>query len=284
MRLNRPLTIGVAVGAAGVLAVGVVMNDQETRSPAQQFEQAGSPSPSPSPTAQPQPESPDRAPPFNAAQSDALEFNAVLPDEPQLAAVTAQLQTETQTYYNRVQREADQAAQSASEPMWEFNVVWRPVASAVGYVSLIGRSSEYRGGAHPIELIDTKLMRSENGDEVPLGDLFATDWPTPAMTIAICEALKAAKTDKIGAPTVFDEPIVCAGPNSNLSTNEAKFALAASTETNRFGGLHVFYQPYLVGAYSEGSYELTIPYEVFREDLTKEHQPLFSGSPIPLAP
>lgn len=284
MRLSRPLTIGVAAGAAGVLAVGVLMNDQEDGSPEQQSEEAGSPSPSLSPAAQPQPETPNNSPSFEAAESDSLEFNAVLPEEPQLAAVTAQLQTETQTYYDRVQREADQAAQSSSEPMWEFNVVWRPVASAGGYVSLIGRSSEYRGGAHPIELIDTKLMRSENGDEVPLGDLFAAEWPTPAVTIAICEALKTAKTDKIGAPTVFDEPIVCAGPNSNLSAKEAKFVPAASTETNRFGGLHVFYQPYLVGAYSEGSYELTVPYEVFREDLTKEHQPLFSGSPVPLAP
>jgi hypothetical protein len=104
--------------------------------------------------------------------------------------------------------------------------------------------------------------------------------PSPALTIAICETLKAKKLETIGSATIYDEPIVCAGPNANIKADEAHYALAASSEPDRFGGLMVYFDPYVVGPYVEGSYTLTIPHEVIREDLRKEFQPLFAGKPV----
>ena len=63
--------------------------------------------------------------------------------------------------------------------------------------------------------------------------------PSPALTIAICEALKAAKKKRIKSPTIFDEPIVCVGPNANAKTDDAKIALAPSDKPGKFGGVYV---------------------------------------------
>lgn len=285
---KRNVIIAVAAGTVGAVALGAVLADKPAPTETASVQDPTVPqdvSPA-EPTSVPDSSPPSPAPPSRSLSSsdDALAFTASFPQAPHLNAVASGLAAETQDYYERVQREAQAAAGSGDETQWELNITWRPIASAGGYVSLLGRSSEYRGGAHPIELIDTRLMAIEQGEDVDLSTFLASGWSTPAVTIAICEALKAKKIEKIGEPTIMGEPIVCAGPQNNLSTKEAKVAFAASTESDKFGGLHVFYQPYLVGAYSEGSYELLIPHDVFAEDLKKEHQSLFAGSPLPLDP
>lgn len=285
---KRQVLIAVVAGAVGAVALGAVLTYQSGPPDTAAVHQQPAPQDAPlAPSAvdPEEPQSPNEQANLSVdSAGDALVFTARFPQAPHLNAVASGLAAETQSYYERVQREAQAAAGSGDETQWELNITWRPIASAGGYVSLLGRSSEYRGGAHPIELIDTRLMAIEQGEDVDLSTFLASGWSTPAVTIAICEALKAKKIEKIGEPTIMGEPIVCAGPQNNLSTKEAKVAFAASTENDKFGGMHVFYQPYLVGAYSEGSYELLIPYEVFAEDLTKEHQNLFAGSPLPLDP
>jgi hypothetical protein len=109
--------------------------------------------------------------------------------------------------------------------------------------------------------------------------LIAQRSPSPATVIAICEALKAAKVEKIKSATILDEPIVCIGPSANAKTEEARIVLAPSNELKKFGGLYAYYEPYAVGAYAEGPYVLTIQQEIFAEDLRPEFKPLFGGEP-----
>jgi hypothetical protein len=160
---------------------------------------------------------------------------------------------------------------------WEVRVKWSYTARADGVVSLAGEASEYNGGAHPMLSFDTHIARA-SGESLQIDDmLLVKHSPSPALVIAICEALKSAKTAKIKSATIFDEPIVCVGPEANAKTDAAKIALAPSSKPDRFGGLYAYYDPYTVGAYSEGPYKLTVQQEVFAEDLKPEFKALFAG-------
>lgn len=281
---------GVLIGGVGAAVLASRSGPNDTAPKPVQMEEAGA-KPSPDSVLTSPPSSDSELATVQSAepgqevqhQSEDLHFTATFPEAANMRRVAAALRTETATYLNRARNEAQSAGRNSSMPQWEIKIDWEVVATANGYASLLGRSYEYRGGAHPIELVDTKLMRLDSGQEIKQSEMFSSrGWPTPAVAIAVCEALKGAKTERVGAQTIFDEPIVCSGASNNINLDEAKLAFAASQSGEGFGGLHVFYQPYIVGSYAEGSYEFTIPSEVFLEDVAKEYRQLFTGDPAPL--
>lgn len=217
---------------------------------------------------------------------DAIAFSAKLPEGPADDPVLNVLRKDTQAYLDTYKANAradkeERKRMGAVELAWEVNVEWTYTAKAGGIVSLVGTAYEFTGGAHGMTNTSTHIARADTGEELTVeGMMQPGRSPSPALVIAICEALKAAKLKSIGSATIYDDPIVCAGPNANVKVEEAKFALAPSSEADRFGGLLVYYDAYAVGPYVEGSYDLVIPQEVFREDLRKEFQPLFAGKPV----
>jgi len=217
-----------------------------------------------------------------AFEDESLSFSAALPDGPANDPVLTYLREDAQAYLAKMKVNAradyDRLKKAGTKPNpWEVHIKWGYTARADGIVSLAGEASEYNGGAHPMLVFDTHIART-SGQRLQIEDmLLAKRSPSPAMTIAICEALKTAKTAKIKSVTIFDEPIVCAGPDANAKTDAAKIALAPSNKPDRFGGLYAYYDPYTVGAYSEGPYRLTVQQEVFAEDLKPEFKALFAG-------
>lgn len=217
-----------------------------------------------------------------AFSDDSLSFAAALPTAPANDPVVADLRREAESYLASVKRNAradfDRLKRSGDQPNpWEVRVRWKYTAQAGDIVSLAGEASEYNGGAHPMQRFDTHIARTD-GEELSIDSmLLPKRSPSPAMTIAICEALKAAKQETIKSATIFDEPIVCAGPEANAKTEAAKLALAPSDQPDKFGGVYVFYEPYVVGAYAEGPYILTVQQGVFAEDLKEDFKALFAG-------
>jgi hypothetical protein len=217
-----------------------------------------------------------------AFEDESLSFSAAMPEGPVDDPVLVYLREDAQSYLAKVKTNARadfnrlKKAGTKPEP-WEVRIKWGYTAKADGIVSLAGEASEYNGGAHPMLMFDTFIGRN-TGEKMKLDDmLILKRAPSPAMTIAICEALKAAKASRIKTATIFDEPIVCAGPDANAKTEVAKIALAPSSEPDRFGGVYAYYEPYAVGAYSEGAYKLTVQQDVFAEDLKPEFKKLFAG-------
>jgi hypothetical protein len=156
-------------------------------------------------------------------------------------------------------------------------IQWKYTAKSGDVVSLSGESNEYAGGAHPIQKFDTYTARA-NGTPLKFDDMLLPQKnPSPALLIGVCEALKAEKMQRIKAATILDEPITCAGINSNVKTEAAKIALAPSSTPGKFGGIFVYYDPYAVGAYAEGPYKLTVQQAVFAEDLKPEFKTMFAG-------
>lgn len=218
----------------------------------------------------------------------ALEFTAVFPPASAASPALVDIRTDANDYLKRVRFNArdayQQAKRSGETPRpWIVKIKWDYTAKAGDIISLVGTASEDTGGAHPRPMIDTHIARAKTGQPIKFNDMLRGDrQPSPALTIAVCEALKAEKTKRIKSPTIFDEPIVCVGRDSNAKVEQAKFALAPSDQPNHFGGVYVFYAPYDVGAYAEGSYELAVQQELFAEDLRPDFKPLFGGTAPPL--
>lgn len=219
---------------------------------------------------------------------ESLTFSAVLPKAPTDDPIVRKLQSDAQAYLDKKKVEAradfnERKKQGAMEMSWEVQQEWKYTAQAGGLTSLVGTNYEFTGGAHGMSATDTKIVRADTGEELSLAKMLLPDRsPSPAITIAICEGLKAEKMKSIQSATIFDEPIVCAGTKANVKIEDAHIALAPSTEAGKFGGLFVYYDPYAVGSYAEGSYSLTIPQAVFSEDMRPQFKSLFGGG-IPSA-
>lgn len=220
---------------------------------------------------------------------ESLTFSAVLPKADANDPIVKKLQADARAYLDKKKIEAradfdERKKQGTVEMSWEVQQEWKFSAKAGGIASLVGTNYEFTGGAHGMGNTDTKIVRADTGEELSLAKMLQADRsPSPAITIAICEGLKAAKMKAIQSATIFDEPITCAGPKANVKIEDAHIALAPSTEADKFGGLFVYYDPYAVGSYAEGAYTLTVPQAVFSEDMRPQYKSLFGGTIPPAA-
>jgi len=291
---------GVAIGAS-LLTVFIATgnrNDDEAPPPAQaiaadpaddqtaqiQFGQNGQTTPPPVPT------TPDPGAPVADADGalafadDTINFSAAIPPGPATDPVLTYLRTDALAYFAKYKANArtdaeDRSKQGATAMPWEVMIEWKYTAKAGDIVSLVGTAYEFTGGAHGMTYTDTHIAKADTGEQLTIESMLQSGALSPAITIGVCEALKKVKLENIGSATIYDEPIVCAGANTNIKVEEAKFALAPSTEANKLGGLFVYYDPYEVGSYAEGSYPMTLPSEVFAEDLRPEYKAMFGGKP-----
>ncbi len=304
-RVNPVFFVGPAVAIiAGVSAVFISASNRDKQEPAAPVE-AAQPSAT-DPVAQPAqfgqtdpnaPQPPTPPADTNSAVSpdgasvafsdESLTYSAALPpgpmDDPNLTSLRKDAQNYLATKKAEARSQYDEFKKQGDGPPawpWEVMIKWDYTAKAGDIVSLFGTSYEFTGGAHGMTRFDTLIARTSGAkltvDSMLQGGL------SPAIIIAMCEALKVEKKKRIDTPTIFDEPIVCAGPDANVKIDRAKLVLAPSDKASKFGGLYAYYEPYEVGAYAEGSYAITIPQEIFAQDLKPEFKPLFAGDPLPL--
>lgn len=216
-----------------------------------------------------------------------LEFSAALPSDPSYGPIIARLHKEAEDFLARVKVEAregqaDARANGAPAYPWEYKLDWKVLGRSGDLVSLVGSLYQFTGGAHGLGATDTRIASIKTGDELAFSDMMRFGkTPSPAVVIATCEALKAEKMARIQSATIFDEPVVCAGPSANVRLEDAKIALAPSTIEGKFGGIYVYFDAYAVGAYAEGAYALAVSHDVFSEDLKGTFKGLFDGAPLP---
>jgi Deacetylase PdaC len=276
------LTSSPAKPPAASSAEPVATEPRDDQTAQVQFGANGQTTP-PTPPATPDPGAPvAQADGSLAFSDDTISFSAAIPPGSANDPVLTYLRTDALSFFEGYRSNAridaqDRKTQGAPAMPWEVTIEWKYTASAGDIVSLVGTAYEFTGGAHGMTYTDTHIARAATGEEIAFGSMLQTGALSPAVTIAVCEALKRAKLESIGSATIYDEPIVCAGVNTNIKIEEAKFALAPSSEPNKFGGLFVYYDAYAVGPYAEGGHALTIPAEVFVHDVRPEYKDLFGG-------
>jgi hypothetical protein len=100
-----------------------------------------------------------------------------------------------------------------------------------------------------------------------------------AIQKALCEGLKAAKAERMPGEDLSDDSWACP------EWRKSRFVLVPSTEPGKLGGLTFLFDPYEVGSYAEGDYEVTLPWTVFKAVLAPTWAGEFGGAPkVPAKP
>lgn len=164
---------------------------------------------------------------------------------------------------------------------WDGSYPWRPYArqgqwflSAAGdrLVGLRALWFEDTGGAHPNHGGASLLWDTVTSGELQPQALFRPDVDMTVLDTAICDAVRAAKRHRQSAAPL-GEMFACP------RWNETVLVLAASTAPGKIGGLTAIIDPYVVGPYAEGDYEVTVPQNAFQGLLAPAYAGAFAGAP-----
>jgi hypothetical protein len=149
---------------------------------------------------------------------------------------------------------------------------WFLAADAAPLVGLRALWFEDTGGAHPNHGASSLIWDSAANREIQPEALFRPNADMSALDRAICDAVARAKTHRPGA-TPLNDMFACP------KWNQTVLVLAPSTIPGRSGGLTVLIDPYVVGPYSEGDYEVVVPVAAFQDLLAPAHAAAFGGAP-----
>ena len=170
--------------------------------------------------------------------------------------------------------ETDRKASTGQFPWRPYNRQgqWFLAADAAPLVNLRALWFEDTGGAHPNHGGASLLWDNAANREVQPKALFRDGADMTALDKAICDAVAQAKTHREGAVPLNDM-------FSCPKWSQAVLVLAPSTTPGKAGGLTAIIDPYVVGPYSEGDYEVTVPVSAFQGLLAPAYAGMFGGAP-----
>lgn len=169
---------------------------------------------------------------------------------------------------------ADHKASTGQFPWRPYNRQgqWFLAADAAPLVSLRALWFEDTGGAHPNHGGASLLWDTAANREIQPKALFREGVDMTVLDKAICDAVAQAKTRREGA-TPLNDMFSCP------KWSQTVLALAPSAIPGKIGGLTALIDPYVVGPYSEGDYEVTVPAAAFQGLLAPAYAGAFGGAP-----
>lgn len=170
--------------------------------------------------------------------------------------------------------ETDRKASDGKFPWRPYNrqSQWFLAADAAPLVALRALWFEDTGGAHPNHGGSTLIWDTAVNREIQPKALFRPDADMTVLDRAICDAVAQAKTRREGAVPLSDM-------FSCPKWSQTVLVLAPSTSPGRVGGLTALIDPYVVGPYSEGDYEVTVPASAVQSLLAPAYADAFGGAP-----
>ena len=174
-------------------------------------------------------------------------------------------------------------------PDWSWNEYFSETRILVTFananvVSVDRSISLYTGGAHPNQAMSPVVTPTDHFDPAGLDDLIAdTTSESPALTAlfyAVYRELMALKRDRLGAD--FDETMERETWLSPLAAELDAFpgfTLIPNQSGEAAAGLMFHFEPYAVGSYAEGGYDVPVPLSVFERYLTESWATIFAGEP-----
>lgn len=164
-------------------------------------------------------------------------------------------------------------------PAYEQELAWSVAASNPQLVSLSGTWMSYTGGAHPNSGFRTLIWRINPGDAINRAELVVPPGPgDAAVQTALCDGIRQARAAKGVDPNEDAASWPCP------KWRDADFVLAPSTTPGKFGGLRFVFDPYAIGPYAEGPFEVTVPYAAIKGVLAPAYADDFAGAPLQPAP
>lgn len=163
-----------------------------------------------------------------------------------------------------------------------LTVNWEEVGPREGTLrSFLGSYAAYAGGAHPNFQFGMLNWDEGLGEEIGFRDLFENeDAARAVMADALQSALIAAKRDRMNDQSLSDEQLMDSWLRAAFDNNEAifeNFTIARGVDSEVPAGLVYHFEPYTVGAYAEGPYEIAVPAAVFLNELASRYGELFDA-------
>ncbi|SFJ75666.1 RsiV family protein [Caulobacter sp. UNC279MFTsu5.1] len=170
--------------------------------------------------------------------------------------------------------QADHKASDGKFPWRPYNrqSQWFLAADAAPLTALRALWFEDTGGAHPNHGGASLIWDSAADREIQPKALFRPDADMSALDKAICDAVAQAKTHREGAAPL-NAMFACP------KWSQTVLVPAPSTVPGKIGGLTVLIDPYVVGPYSEGDYEVVVPLSAFQALLAPAYAGAFGDAP-----
>jgi len=161
-----------------------------------------------------------------------------------------------------------------------LTVSWEEVGPREGTLrSFLGSYTAYAGGAHPNFQFSMLNWDEGLGEEIGFGDLFEDDEAARAvMADALQAALIIAKRERLNDPDLSDEQLMDSWLRAAFDNNDVifeNFTIARGVDSEAPAGLVYHFEPYTVGAYAEGPYEIAVPATAFVDELAPRYGGLF---------
>ncbi|WP_421789440.1 DUF3298 domain-containing protein [Hyphobacterium sp.] len=183
----------------------------------------------------------------------------------------------------------DHARWMADAPEWSWNGYFQDVTIEIAFanpdvISLVRRASYYTGGAHPNQAVDAVVTRADELAPITLSEILndtAIDGPAmTALFYALYRELMAIKRDRLGEG--FDERVERETWLSSLAAEPGAFpdfSLLPNESGEAAAGLVFHFEPYEIGSYAEGSYDVPVPLAAFDSYLSESWRSVFAGAP-----
>ena len=157
---------------------------------------------------------------------------------------------------------------------YEHAISWTLTAATPRLLSAWETWYDYAGGAHPNNGSDALIWDPVNDHEIQRGDLFKPDADQARLDASLCQAIHQAKAQRSGP----SDPLTWPCPK----WADSNFVFAPSVVSGKLGGLVFLFDPYAVGPYAEGTYEVAVPLDIFKGDLSPAWAAEFAGAPAAL--
>lgn len=170
------------------------------------------------------------------------------------------------------------AGEGLPNPAYEHELTWSVVARTARLVSLKGTWMSYTGGAHPNSGFNTLVWDTNEAAEIRRSELLLPEGAGDAQVQAVlCDGIAQTRAAKGVAST--DDSSMWPCPK----WRDSNFVLTPSTVPGKLGGITFVFDPYAIGSYAEGPYEVTVPYVAIKDVLAPAYAAEFAGAPAPAA-
>lgn len=211
-----------------------------------------------------------------------LALPAAIKTQPDLhAALYADEVRGLRQFAEGAQGERTEAGSPADMPPYSKEITVTAAAETGRLLSLKRRDFDYSGGAHPNTLMSGLLWDKALKRRLTSADLFAKGADLSALDQALCSAINTAKRER--SPDAVNLTLGSGDDFNCPRAGSTPFVLAASSQFGKAGGLTFLIDPYQVGPYVEGAYEIDLPLTAFRSLLAPEYAGEFGGALVKTA-
>ena len=196
------------------------------------------------------------------------EITVVGDDYPVLARTLRNWSMEQRRHSDDAEEDLEAAAHAlmSSSPYYAYSVVdrWGRIDDEI--VSFALQSVSYSGGAHPLHGIVTVNLHAETGEPISIDEIVAG---RDVLLLALADAFRKQYPGR--EKDLFAHDIDEALADYHDGGEWQEYIIWMLDANN---DLHVFYNPYEIASYADGSFELTLRRdvypEVFKRDFTDE--------------